>query len=436
MKMRASFLAWLLLATPVIDAGVRTERPSASTRLATEIEKRGFGAALKMIPEFHENPEDYEFDEQDLDELGNRLLEIRAFEPAMAVLGLNAERFPQSWHAHFSLACACMFAGDRECAKQSLEIVINRNPTFWLADFILSDLDARLERVAEERELSYRPGEQTGLKGPYLGQEPPGLTAEMFAPGFVSKALALNFSCTFSLDGKTCYFNHFMTIMVCHLLDDGWTVPEPAAFAGNHRSLEPHISPDGKNLYFHWFRPTPREFDKDPTRTHPNHGMYVCHKTAQGWSQPAYLGYVGSATSTHNGEIFVSERRVDPESKTNTYSQIKRATIENGMIVGFESLGGKLADLEGRFSLTSHPCISPDGRKILFDTSMKSGLYAAFLIEANVWSDPVNLSEHGLSPNAGIALYSPDGEFVFFSDGGDIYWISAEFVEGLRPTEF
>ena len=94
-------------------------------------------------------------------------------------------------------------------------------------------------------------------------------------------------------------------------------------------------------------------------------------------------------------------------------SYIRQASLENGFFVKFEPLGGGLADLHEHFSHTSHPCISPDGRTILFDTSMKSGLYAAFLDESGVWSKPVTLSEHGFPANAGIASYSLT-ENIFF----------------------
>ena len=40
------------------------------------------------------------------------------------------------------------------------------------------------------------------LKGPYLGQEPPGLKPEIFAPGIISTKKFKEFSGTFSPDGK------------------------------------------------------------------------------------------------------------------------------------------------------------------------------------------------------------------------------------------
>jgi hypothetical protein len=433
MKTLILIICLLLAAAVTVLAHDHPAKSSAVDRLTTVIDEQGLDAALTLIAELRDNHDDYSFSEQELDALGDTLLDGQHFEAATAVFSLNVEMFPESWNTYFSLARACMYTGEKECSKKHLKIVTDMNPRFWLAEFILSDLDKRLERVAGERERPYRPGEQTSLQGPYLGQRPPGLTAELFAPGIVSRALALNFNCTFSPDGKEFYFNHFMTIMVSRLLDDGWTAPEPAAFTGNHRALEPHISPDGKNLYFKWFRPTPEEFQRDPTAFHPNHGLYVCERTTAGWSEPRYVGYGGSVTSTRDGKVFVSERRVDAEKGVDAYSQIKQATLENGLFAKFEPLGGGLANLHDHFPITSHPCISPDGRTILFDTSMKSGLYAAYRDKSDVWSNPVNLSEHGLSAIAGIATYSPDGKYIFFNDGGDIYWISSEFVERLRP---
>lgn len=420
--MKKQILVICLLLAAAITINAQDQPPaksSAAEHLATAIDGYGLDAALKMFAELRENSKDYDFSEQEFDALGNKLLDGQKIEAAVAVFRLNVEMFPDSWNTYFNLAAACMCSGNKECAEKNLKIVTSKNPNFWLADFILADLDKRMERVVVEREHSFQPGEQTGLMGPYLGQKPPGLTAEIFAPGIVSKALALNFSCTFSPDGKEFYYNHFMTIMVSRLLDDGWTVPEPVAFTENYRALEPHITPDGKKLYFNWFLPPPK-----------NNAIYVCERTAEGWAEPKYVGYGGSVTSTRDGKVYVSERRMGTSD-----SYIRQATLENGLFVKFEPLGGGLADLHDHFSHTSHPSISPDGRTILFDTSMKSGLWAAYLDESGVWSKPVRLSEHGLSPIAGIASYSPDGKYIFFNVAGDIYWISSEFVERFRPDK-
>jgi hypothetical protein len=43
--------------------------------------------------------------------------------------------------------------------------------------------------------------------------------------------------------------------------------------------------------------------------------------------------------------------------------------------------------------------------------------------------------ESKIHKKAGYAMLSPDGKYLFFSAGGDIYWVSAKIIEDLRPKE-
>jgi hypothetical protein len=428
MKKRIFIICLLLAAVMIINAQDQPVKSSAAERLAAAIDKHGLDSALKMFAKLCENPGGFDFSEQEFNVLGNKLLEGHKFEAASAVFKLNVEMFPESWNTYYGLARACMYSGDKECAEQNFKIVLNKDSDHFIAKRILSDFDGRFARVARERENSYKPGEHTGLKGPYLGQKPPGLKAKIFAPGIVSKALGHNFICTFSPDGKEFYFNHFMTIMVCRLLDDGWTAPEPVTFTGKYRAHEPHITLDGKKLYFGWFHPTPEGFPK-PSKEYGDYGIYVCERTHDGWGKPKYVGFGMFVTSSRGGKVYVTEIREGANF------QIRRATLENGIFAKLEPLGGGLADMHLHFPGSGHPSISPDGRTILFDVKRGYGLIAAYLDESGVWSKPVNLCKHGLSEGAGVSNYSPDGKYIFFHDKGDIYWISSEFVEQLRPDK-
>ena len=77
---------------------------------------------------------------------------------------------------------------------------------------------------------------------------------EFYCPLFLwSTENFREFSGTFSPDGKEYYFFRFADdagMMKTQLSDKGWTVPTPAQFNTEHIDNEPHISPDGKYLFF------------------------------------------------------------------------------------------------------------------------------------------------------------------------------------------
>ncbi|UCE07566.1 MAG: PD40 domain-containing protein [bacterium] len=85
------------------------------------------------------------------------------------------------------------------------------------------------------------------LKGPYLGQKPPGMIPEIFAPGIVKNCPSFN------LDGNELYFRgqkkDGILFMLCK--NGEWTVPKIATFSSEKYSdLNPYLSPDGKYLFF------------------------------------------------------------------------------------------------------------------------------------------------------------------------------------------
>jgi predicted negative regulator of RcsB-dependent stress response len=68
-----------------------------------------------------ESPQNYNFREAELDELGFDLLEKEQFDESIAVLQLNADQFPQSFTAFDSLGDAYAEAGKDAEAIQSYQ---------------------------------------------------------------------------------------------------------------------------------------------------------------------------------------------------------------------------------------------------------------------------------------------------------------------------
>ena len=107
------------------------------------------------------------------------------------------------------------------------------------------------------------------LKGSYLGQKPPGMKAEIFAPGLIS-AGAQELNITFSPDGKEVsftvitpgetYYPEQMGVfkrwfMMYSRLENGhWTEPVEFSFNPDRDERYPFFSPDGKKLFFNSYR--------------------------------------------------------------------------------------------------------------------------------------------------------------------------------------
>ena len=77
------------------------------------------------------------------------------------------------------------------------------------------------------------------LKGEYLGQKPPGMTPEIFAPGTVSEGRDES-SAVFSPDGKEFFYTTKLgpqkrhTVMVSKVMNGTWTKPDIASFSGQY----------------------------------------------------------------------------------------------------------------------------------------------------------------------------------------------------------
>ena len=269
------------------------------------------------------------------------------------------------------------------------------------------------------------------LKGPYLGQKPPGLKKEVFALGIVSTKGGHEFSCTFSADGKEFYFNRGMTIMVCHWEKEGWTAPKPASFNGDFRNHEPHITADNQTLYFGSMRPNPER----PEMENP-YGIWKVERKEKGWGEPSYVGYGMYVTTTKDGTIYITDNDYEDWKKHG----IARTKLVNGRFGPFErQKGGVQSPAPGRRA-GRHPCISPDESFIIFDAYKKPGggegtLFVCFKEEDGSWGQAINLGDNVNTGHNICASLSPDGKYLFYFANKDIYWVDAKIIEELKPKE-
>lgn len=282
--------------------------------------------------------------------------------------------------------------------------------------------------ILNEISFSQRKTEDFPVRnGPYLGQKPPGMKPEIFAPGFVSTEEFREFSGTFTPDGKEYYFFRFADeagMMVCRWLDEGWTVPVPASFNSQYIDNEPHITPDGKIMYFNSNRPFPgSEEERRPTQ------IWFMERLGDDWGEPKHLCMGMFATSSENGNVYLN-------------SGVTR--LENGKFTPFSEIVGALNAPPEGWKRGNHSSIAPDESFIIYD-SQRSGsawdsdenLFVCFRKEDKTWSESIDLgSVLNLPGGKTLATISPDGKYLFFCNRGDIYWVSIKILENLKQKEF
>jgi len=320
-------------------------------------------------------------------------------------------------------------SGDRAGTKANSKLSLEKDPANKYARRILASFDAYFERAQVERRNVFRPGQQTGVKGLYFGQTPPGNTPQVFAPGIVSLPATGDYACTFSPDGKEFYFTRGgnpQVIMVCREETDGWTAPAPVLFSAGFSAHEPHLTHDNQRIYWGWFRPIP---PGEPNRQHMDYGIWASERTADGWSAAKFVGQGMFVSSSSDGQIYVTDHTELPKGF------LAKVAMVNGRFVGFERLRGGMDALRPRFQNLAHPCPAPDGSYIVFDVEGGSHLFVCFREPDGTWSEAIDLSLHGIDALAGIASISPDGKYLFFGLNRDLYWVSTAIIEELRTGE-
>jgi hypothetical protein len=259
------------------------------------------------------------------------------------------------------------------------------------------------------------------LSGPYLGQKPPGTTAEVFAPGVVSTGMFTR-DIAVTPDGKEIYFGvvigqyTFSTIVVTKMVGDRWTEPEVAPFASNpaFKTVEPCISPDGTKFFFSSNRPTA---GKDFAES--DYDIWVMERTAEGWSQPRNLG---SPVNTKAGEYFPSVTNDGTmyltRTEANGVNNIFRTRWTNGVFSDPQKLPAPVNSSQAQYNAfiapdESYLIVPMYGRK---DSRGSSDYYILFRSPDDSWSEPVNMGD-AINSKSG-SEYSPyvsrDGKYFFF----------------------
>lgn len=267
------------------------------------------------------------------------------------------------------------------------------------------------------------------LAGPYLGQKPPGLIPEPFAPGLVT-TLNWEIDGVFTPDLKEFYFirevgekeeDKKMEFVVIQYKNNQWqdSVISP-------RVGQPFISPDGKKMHL---------------------GRRYQERTGTGWSEIKKLDTVFMKipimrlTASANGTYVFDEMS---EQGNLRYSRLIDGNREEPKSFGKQINTGKS---------NAHPFIAPDESYILWDGRRDSGygnadIYVSFRQKDGSWSEAINLGEKiNTKASEYGASVTPDGKYLFFNrnvgnvkptdkyENTDMFWVDAQVIETLRPKK-
>ncbi|MCP4728136.1 MAG: hypothetical protein GY863_24060 [bacterium] len=294
---------------------------------------------------------------------------------------------------------------------------------------------------AQEKTLEF-----TNLKGPYLGQKPPGLKPELFAPGIYNTEDIEGCS-GFLNNGTVFVFNRrirgdttsiFTQIYVMELNNGKWTKPYPAPFQKGQDDDNFTVGPDGQTLYLQSTR------SRDGSRNISEDGnIWTVRKTSDGWTKPEMLSspaflevWECYPSITNSGTLYFFNGQRPGLGKWDIFY----SRLENGKYQKAENMGGMINS--EHYELDSF--VAPD-ESYLIVCSDRPGrdhnydLYISFLKQDGSWTSLINMGREINEPGSITRpSVTPDGEYLFYCKGYDngneeIFWVSSKLIENLKP---
>ncbi len=279
------------------------------------------------------------------------------------------------------------------------------------------------------------------LTGPYIGQNPPGLTPEIFASDIICTDAPEGCS-SFSNDGNLFMFvrsgSNNPGIFIMEQVNGIWTKPQLASFSAGKFDWDFMLAPDDRHVFVSSGRPVKE--GGDPLLG--GHQIWVSKRNGNKWTNakllkyPVNLGVHDSYPSiTTDGTLYFFSRR----SGGNGDADIYRCKNIYGKYDNVENLG---APINGIYS-DLDPFIAPDESYLIFCSDRPGGMgkddiYITFRTKEDGWTDPVNLGKEINYPyHEYIPSLTLDGKYFFFTTNKTgnlyIYWVSSKIIEELKP---
>ena len=310
------------------------------------------------------------------------------------------------------------------------------NHKIWVSA-VLAVLSLFMVNVNQAQDKTVKSNGFLTVKGPYLGQKPPGAKPEMFAPEIIFTKNAIHGSIAFYPDGTEIYWTLYPPtyaikdppIMYTKQIDERWTLPQAVEFCEKYGALEISISPDGQKMYFESRRPVPDSWGKQPKKgTRESLKVWYVERKGDRWGAPKILDRhinqdLECVSATYDGTLYAPG--------------IKRIKCVDGKYWETELLGPPLSGVGHN---GGHPYVEPNETFILYNHVWPNvrgwGIFISFHQKNDSWTQPVNLLEKmGLKQGGSSPLLSPDGKYLFYYSKGYFHWVDASIIEEMKPKE-
>ena len=264
------------------------------------------------------------------------------------------------------------------------------------------------------------------LEGPYMGQTPPGMVAEPFAPGIISKE-GWELEGVFAPGMREFYFTingsedpdgFRPTVIGFRQENNIWR-----KYTEFRRRGEIVLSPDGKRMHM-------AEGYKD--------------RVGDGWSERKSLGSMFERDDWGIMRLSASAKGTYVFDDYKSDDLIRISRVEAGKRQEPTPIG----PVVNTGKMTAHPFIAPDESYLIWDSEREGGygdsdLYISFRQEDGSWGPAINMGDKVNSDNwDAYATVTPDGKYITFNRGidleademnVDIYWVDAKVIDELRP---
>jgi hypothetical protein len=263
------------------------------------------------------------------------------------------------------------------------------------------------------------------LKGPYLGQKPPGKKAELFAPQII--AYEVHESPIISQDLREIFIGSMTEGLKYYKMEEGvWSLHEVLPFDLPQNCNGMFVSPSGKRIYFLIWEDNDENF-------------YFVEKQGDGWTMLRSLGEQVNSFPTHWQFTTAKNENLYFSSGGSILVSVFDGTSHQRPIP-LEQKNSE--DLKG-----GTPFIAVDESYLIYSVEMNdrdktTDLYISYRLKNNKWTEPKNLGP-SINTEGCFDLcpkISPDGKYLFFisrRSGPDfrIYWADAGFIEDHKLKE-